>query len=88
MIDALSFSPTGGTDRVLSVLDEVFSFSSRYSLLKPIGKALEYDKDDVLFLFMPSYGGRAPEIAEERFRSSVIGNGARCVIVAVYGNRA
>ena len=36
---------------------------------------------------MPSYGGLAPEVAIERFKK-ISGNGAKCTIVCVYGNRA
>ncbi len=36
---------------------------------------------------LPSYGGRVPGIAADRLRK-IRGNGARCVLVCVYGNRA
>lgn len=36
----------------------------------------------------PVYGGRIPAIAIERLKSLVKANGAKCAVVAVYGNRA
>lgn len=36
---------------------------------------------------MPSFGGRAPAVAIERLKR-IAGNGARCTLVCVYGNRA
>ncbi len=36
---------------------------------------------------MPSFGGRAPAAAIQRLKQ-IAGNGARCVLACVYGNRA
>ena len=36
---------------------------------------------------MPSFGGRAPAVAIERLEQ-IKGNGAKCTLVCVYGNRA
>ena len=36
---------------------------------------------------MPAFGGAAPQLALDRL-SRIRGNGALCVIAAVYGNRA
>lgn len=36
---------------------------------------------------MPSFGGRAPAVAIERLKQ-IQGNGAKCTLVCVYGNRA
>ena len=36
---------------------------------------------------MPSFGGRAPTVAIERLKQ-IPGNGAKCTLVCVYGNRA
>ena len=36
---------------------------------------------------MPSFGGRAPAVAIERLKQ-IAGNGAKCTLVCVYGNRA
>lgn len=47
----------------------------------------EFQKDDICFISMPSYGGRIPQIAAERL-IQMKGNGAKAVLVCVYGNRA
>lgn len=44
-------------------------------------------KDDMVLIAMPSFGGRAPAVAIERLKK-IAGNGAKCTLVCVYGNRA
>ncbi|WP_370687089.1 4Fe-4S binding protein [Ruminococcus sp. zg-924] len=48
---------------------------------------ISFTKEDMAVIAMPSFGGRAPAIAIERL-GRIAGNGARCTLVAVYGNRA
>ena len=45
------------------------------------------DKEDQVLIAMPSFGGRAPAVAIQRLRK-IAGNGAKCTLVCVYGNRA
>lgn len=40
----------------------------------------------MVLIAMPSFGGRAPAIAIERLRK-IKGNGAKCTLISVYGNR-
>lgn len=47
----------------------------------------DINKDDQVLVAMPSFGGRAPSVAIERLKK-IAGNGARCTLVCVYGNRA
>lgn len=49
--------------------------------------AVSLTKADVAVISVPSYGGRVPTVAAQRM-SMVHGNGARAVLVCVYGNRA
>ena len=44
-------------------------------------------EDAFVLIGMPSYGGRVPQVAIERLKQ-ISGNGARCLLVCVYGNRA
>ena len=44
-------------------------------------------EDDFALIAVPSYGGRVPLIASERI-AKIQGNGTRCAIICVYGNRA
>ncbi|EFB74409.1 4Fe-4S binding protein [Subdoligranulum variabile] len=85
MVYQLLFSPTGGTRAVADALadgpvidltDRNFDFS-----------AVTLTAGDVALIAVPSYGGRVPVPAAERL-NKVRGNGARAVLVCVYGNRA
>lgn len=44
------------------------------------------DSDSLVFIAMPSYSGRAPQLSMKRLES-ISGNNARCVLVVSYGNR-
>lgn len=44
-------------------------------------------KEDVAIVAVSSYSGRVPSTAAERI-SKIQGNGAKAIIVCVYGNRA
>lgn len=47
----------------------------------------KFTEEDVVVFAVPSFGGRVPSTAAERF-SRIKGNGAACVLLCVYGNRA
>lgn len=86
----LTFSPTGGTKKTAKAVLEGIG-----------GEAVEVDltsrdvdftgirlgEEDVAVVSVPSYAGRVPAVAAERI-ALVRGNGARAVLVCVYGNRA
>ena len=50
-------------------------------------KKFSFEKDSLVLIAMPSFGGVAPGLALERL-SMLKGNNAMCVVTAVYGNRA
>lgn len=84
------FSPTGGTKKVVDCLTgalegEVATVDLTDS--KQDFHAVSLTKEDVAIISVPSYGGRVPAVAVERL-GMVHGNGARAVLVCVYGNRA
>lgn len=84
------FSPTGGTKKVADYLTgalegEVTTVDLTDS--KQNFHAVSLTKEDVAVISVPSYGGRVPAVAVERL-GKVHGNGARAVLVCVYGNRA
>jgi len=83
------FSPTGGTAKVADILTGNRSVKETIDLSKPNQDFTKYqfDSNDVAVVAMPSFGGLAPQVAIDRF-SKISGNGAKCVIVTVYGNRA
>ena len=81
-----SFSPTGGTQRVMDILGAAFGSTKTFDLCTDID-TMEFASDDLVLVGLPSFGGRIPGIAGERLQK-VRGNGAKAVLVAVYGNRA
>lgn len=84
------FSPTGGTEKAAQIIAECFNNSIRKIDLSNYNTDFtkcEINKDDIAIIAMPSFGGRAPAVAIERLKE-INGNGADCVLVCVYGNRA
>lgn len=84
------FSPTGGTQKVATLLTEALGGDvSRIDLTdsKQDFRTIQLTKDDVAVISVPSYGGRVPAVATERL-TTLNGQGARAVLVCVYGNRA
>lgn len=84
------FSPTGGTEKVSHSISRQWSESTiKIDLSNPktdfSGCAI--GKEDRVLIAMPSFGGRAPAVAIERLKN-ISGNGAKCTLVCVYGNRA
>ncbi len=86
----ISFSPTGGTSKVSEMLADGLGEEIVCVDLTDPNLALDLLKiceNDTIVISVPSYGGRVPITAVDRI-SKLKGNGARSVIVCVYGNRA
>lgn len=84
------FSPTGGTGKVAHIIGTRLSENPKridLSDAKLDFTRCEITQQDMAVIAMPSFGGRAPAVAIERLRK-IRGNGAGCVVVCVYGNRA
>lgn len=84
------FSPTGGTKKVADLLAGEWNLKREaVDLTDPSVDfgSISVEKEELTLIAVPSYGGRVPALAVKRFRQ-IKGNGARCVIVCVYGNRA
>ena len=84
------FSPTGGTAKAARLIASQWGESAvKIDLSDPktdFSKCVIHKEDQVL-IAMPSFGGRAPAVAIERLKQ-IAGNGAKCTLVCVYGNRA
>ncbi len=83
------FSPTGGTERVAQIIGRTWSeHAVKIDLSDPKTDFTKYEigKEDMVLVAMPSFGGRAPAAAVERLKQ-ITGNGAKCTLVCVYGNR-
>ncbi len=83
------FSPTGGTAKVAAAIAKDWLPAETVDLSDPNGAwaGLALQPEDVALIAMPSFGGLAPRVAIERLER-IRGNGARCALAAVYGNRA
>lgn len=84
------FSPTGGTEKVAHIIgrqwiESIIKIDLSDSETDFSGCAI--NKEDRVLVAMPSFGGRAPAVAIERLKK-IAGNGAKCTLVCVYGNRA
>lgn len=85
----LSFSPCGGTVEVNRALardadaDIIEQDCTRAAVER---EPFSYGPDDMVFLAFPVYGGRMPRNLDKVF-DRMEGKGARCALVAVYGNR-
>lgn len=84
------FSPTGGTMKVADMVAQTLADAVTLVDLsdnKKDFRSVALNKDDVAVIAVPSYGGRVPATAVARL-AKLRGNGARAVVMAVYGNRA
>ena len=84
------FSPTGGTEKVAHIISGHWKESVvkiDLSDYKTDFAKCKIEKEDMVLIAMPSFGGRAPAVAIERLKQ-MTGNGAKCTLVCVYGNRA
>ncbi len=84
------FSPTGGTEKVAHIISS--RWNSAAETIDLSNPKMDFSQcaiapDDQVLVAMPSFGGRAPAVAIERLKK-IKGNGAKCTLVCVYGNRA
>lgn len=85
----MSFSPTGGTKKILDILAEEFGMPEDIDFSLP-GKdygMYRFEPGDVCLVGAPCFGGRIPKAAIENF-TKVRAQGAAAVVVVSYGNRA
>lgn len=89
-IHEICFSPTGGTKRVAEIISRALAVE-----VVPVDLTVRdadfgrvtLTREDVALIAVPSYSGRVPAVAAERL-GAIQGNGARAILVCVYGNRA
>ena len=84
----LVFSPTGGVMRTAEIITNAWnSKTETVDLTDPALSPHSFQKGDLVLLAVPSYGGRVPALAAQRL-AAIQGNGASCVLLCAYGNRA
>lgn len=84
------FSPTGGTQKAAALLTDALGGEVTHVDLtdgKQDFHAVSLTKEDTAVISVPSYAGRVPSVAVERL-TMLNGQGARAILVCVYGNRA
>ena len=89
-VHQIIFSPTGGTRRVSEILCHGRGAENVVTdlCIKAADIRLpDIHEDDLAVIAMPVFAGRVPALAVERLRM-VSPHGAKCVVVAVFGNRA
>ncbi|MBP3455124.1 MAG: 4Fe-4S binding protein [Alistipes sp.] len=86
---AITFSPTGGTLRVVQAVTSAWQDVRHIDLSEPAKTFDEvaFGKSDLVAIAMPVYSGRIPAFAVRRLLQ-MKADGSKCVIIAVYGNRA
>jgi len=83
---SIVFSPTGGTQKVTRILAN--ALAQNVNIIDILQKnERSFTADDLCIISMPSFGGRIPSVCVDRMKD-LKGNGARAVLVAVFGNRA
>ncbi|MEA4922932.1 MAG: 4Fe-4S binding protein [Eubacteriaceae bacterium] len=85
----ITFSPAGGTQKVLDIV--AGSISAERTNIDLTDRDVDFDgfhfkEDDICIIAVPSYGGRVPDVAVSRLKS-MNGGGAAAVLITVYGNR-
>ena len=88
MFYEITFSPTGGTKKSADLLSHAWSEKTEIDLMdKKADFAKTFTEDDTCLVAVPSFAGRVPAVATERLKM-MQGNGAKAILVVVYGNRA
>ena len=87
-VNAIYFSPTGSTEKIVKLVAKEFGSYQQLDLSKrEQGAGQDFSEEDLCIIGVPSYGGRVPAVALERMEN-FCGNGAKAVLVVAYGNRA
>lgn len=81
------FSPTGGTAAAAAAVTGNWPNVETIDLSQMGSHSYRFSQEDLVLITMPSFGGLAPQAILDRLADTE-GNGARCVLTAVYGNRA
>lgn len=94
-INAMYFSPTGTTEKVVcgianrisqNVNGEISVKNIDFTLPDARKEAVSFTEKDVVVMGVPVYAGRVPNVLL-KYLNTIKGNGALAVSVVVYGNR-
>lgn len=94
MIFCVYFSPTGTTKKLTEYIAQKLSEKTGeecrridYCSAAVRREGMSFKKTDTVIFGMPTYAGRVPNLIMKQM-DGVLGNGARCVPVVTFGNRA
>ena len=88
-VNLIYFSPTNSTKKVLELISGVWHKEVKHADITDYvsaGKTGEFTERDLVYIGVPSYGGRVPALALERLHH-MKGNRTPAVLVVTYGNR-
>lgn len=91
MIYNVYFSPTGTTKKVVQTLSTTMEGQIKEIDLSDsnfLEDEYSFCREDVVIVGVPSFGGRMVVLARNRISKFFLGNGAKAIIIATYGNRA
>lgn len=89
-IYSIVFSLTGGTKKAADLFASSFCPESAGIDLADRSRdfsVFSFHTEDICIISVPSYRGRVPAVAVPRLRC-MKGNGAKAILIVVYGNRA
>lgn len=83
------FSPTGGTEKVSKSITKNWGYVEDIdlSVVNKNYQDISLTENDIAVIAMPTYAGLSPQVALDRL-AKINAHNCKCVIVAVYGNRA
>ncbi|MDM8533989.1 flavodoxin domain-containing protein [Clostridiaceae bacterium HSG29] len=93
-VNIMYFSATGTTKKIikslannfLEVTDNKIKKEVDFTLIHNRKEGIDFNKNDILFIGVPVYAGRVPNILL-KYLNKIKGNGAFVIPVVVYGNR-
>ena len=91
-IFTFSFSPTGTSAKILQGIAEGMAGIHDAAVVHTdltfnAADDVALSPDDIVVAAAPVYGGKIAPVVKQRLRG-LCGNNARCIVVAIYGNRA
>ena len=91
IIKTFYFSPTGTTKQIVEAVASGISADKPQmiydiTLTNAREQSLSFNKEDLLIVGVPVYGGRVPTLIES-YLETLRGNDTPTIFIAVYGNR-
>jgi len=93
-VNIMYFSATGTTKKIiksltnnfLEIIESKIKKEVDFTLIHNRKEGIDFNKNDILFIGVPVYAGRVPNILL-KYLNKIKGNGALVVPIVVYGNR-